>query len=61
MKKIFAIAFIAVSVVACNNSGKKTETTDTTTKTENTTIPVDTTHTTPVDTTHPADTIAPNM
>ncbi|HMT72806.1 MAG TPA: hypothetical protein PKA77_01940 [Chitinophagaceae bacterium] len=30
MKKFFAIAVIAASFVACNNSGDKTETTDTT-------------------------------
>ncbi len=49
MKKFFAIAVIAASFVACNNSGDKTETKDTTA------APVDTTVVAPaVDTTAPA-------
>lgn len=64
MKKFFAIAVIAVSVVACNNSGKKTESTDTTTqKTDTTTNTTPTTDTTQhnMDTTHAADSTAPKM
>lgn len=54
MKKFFAIAFIAASMVACNNSGDKKPAEDTAT-----TKPVDTAVTTPVDTTTaPADTTA---
>ena len=59
MKKFFAIAIIALAFVACNNSGKSKETTDTTT-THDTTVSHDTTVTVP-DTTKPADTTAPKM
>ena len=54
MKKVFAIALIATAMVACNNSGDKKETTDTTA------APVDTTVVAPpVDTSAaPADTTA---
>lgn len=51
MKKFFAIAVIAASFVACNNSGDKTETKDTTVV-----APVDTTVVAPVDTTKAPDT-----
>ncbi|HQV07300.1 MAG: hypothetical protein R2796_12105 [Chitinophagaceae bacterium] len=34
MKKFFAIAFIAATMVACNNSSDKKETTDDSTKVE---------------------------
>lgn len=62
MKKFFAIAIIAVSFVACNNSGKGKEGGDTT-------KPADTVVTPPVgdttqpgtDTTAKADTTAPKM
>ena len=50
MKKFFAIAFIAATMVACNNKADKKETTDTTAVT----APVDTTKPAPVDTTKPA-------
>ena len=57
MKKVLAIALIAGSLVACNNSGEKTETKDTTTV-----APADTNAApAPVDTTAapaPADTTA---
>ncbi|MBK6936936.1 MAG: hypothetical protein IPH18_08645 [Chitinophagaceae bacterium] len=54
MKKFFAIAVIAASFVACNNSGEKTETKDTTVApVVDTTVPavVDTTVPAVVDTT----------
>ena len=51
MKKFFAIAVIAASFVACNNSGDKAETKDTTVV-----APVDTTVVAPVDTTKAPDT-----
>ena len=55
MKKVLAIALIAGSLVACNNSGEKTETKDTTATTVDTTAApapvVDTTAAPVVDTT----------
>lgn len=51
MKKFFAIAFIAASLVACNETAKTEETTPA----ADTTAPV----TAPVDTTVVADTTAP--
>ena len=57
MKKVFAIALIATAMVACNNSGDKTEGTDTTTTvvpgadTVTTVTTSDTTVTAPGDTT----------
>lgn len=63
MKKVFAIALIATAMVACNNSGDKKETTDTTAAPADTTAvapaPADTTAPAPADTTAapaPADT-----
>lgn len=48
MKKFFAIAFIAATLVACNGSGEKTETKDTTAP-----VVVDTTKPVAIDTTAP--------
>jgi hypothetical protein len=61
MKKFFAIAILAVAFVACNNSGKKTETTDTTTKMDSPVVAPTTVDTTHMDTTKTADTTAPKM
>jgi len=62
MKKVFAIALIAVSFAACNNSGDKKDSNDTTKVTDTTAIapsndttvviPVDTNTTPAPDTTH---------
>ena len=47
MKKFFAIAFIAATMVACNNSSDKTETTDDSTKVETPAMDQDTTNMAP--------------
>jgi hypothetical protein len=61
MKKMFAIAILAVSITACNNSGKKESTTSDTSRMEQVGPgPVDTNHTI-IDTTKPADSTAPKM
>jgi hypothetical protein len=56
MKKFFAIAFIATSLVACNNSAEKKDEVKDSTATVDTTKPavVDTTKPAVVDTTKPA-------
>lgn len=59
MKKVFAIAMIAVAFAACNNSGdKKTDNKDTVVATDTTTIAPnsDTTVVIPADTTNKMDT-----
>lgn len=63
MKKFFAIALIAVSVVACNNSGDKKEGENKdTTKTETPVTPTQDTTKPAADTTKPAaDSTAPKM
>lgn len=64
MKKFFAIAIIAVSVVACNNSGKGKDGDKDTTKPADTTQnmqPTDTTNHAADTTTHAADSTAPKM
>ena len=65
MKKFFAIAIIAASLAACNNSGDKTESKDSTTVTPDTTtmapdnkMSADTTSKMSADTTKKADTSA---
>lgn len=65
MKKFFAIAIIAASFAACNNSGEKKDTPDTT-KVDTavtTTPPADTSKMAPADTSKmaPADTAKPKM
>ena len=52
MKKFFAIAFIAATLVACNGGGEATPAADTTAATVDTTVVVDTTAA--ADTTAPA-------
>ncbi|MBM3412725.1 MAG: hypothetical protein FJY19_05025 [Bacteroidetes bacterium] len=54
MKKFFAIAFIAATLVACNGGGEATPAADTTAA-----APADTTAAAPVDSTAAADTTAP--
>lgn len=63
MKKFFAIAFIAVSVVACNNKSNSDKPAEDTTKKETPApTPAPTNDTTNAgDTTHKADTAAPKM
>jgi len=53
MKKFFAIAFIAATLVACNGGGEATPAADTTAATVDTTVVVDTTAAA-ADTTAPA-------
>ena len=62
MKKFFAIAFIAASLVACNNSGEKKPAEDTTVKADTAVVaPADTATVPAADTTHASDTAKPKM
>ncbi len=63
MKKFFAIAFIAASLVACNNSGEKKPAEDTTKKADTAVVapPADTATTPAADTAAVADTAKPKM
>lgn len=63
MKKFFAIAFIAASLVACNNSGEKKPAEDTTKKVDTAVVapPADTATVPAADTTAAPDTAKPKM